>query len=160
MPLATGDRIPQTTVMTMEANGPKALSTYKLFGGRRVAVFGVPGAYTPVCSAQHLPGYVTKASDLSSKGIDAIACVSINDPFVLDAWGKEHDAGEIMMVADPGGDFTRSLGLIVDLSDFGLGERSERYSMIVNDGVIEVLNVEGSILDHDVSSCDVLVSQA
>ena len=161
MAIQAGDRIPAASLMVMGPEGPSKLSTDELFAGKRVAVFGLPGAYTPVCSAQHLPGYVDKAEALRTKGIDAIACISVNDPFVMKAWGDDHDVGDtVQMVADPDCSFTQALGLTVDLSDFGLGERSERYSMIVDDGSVTTVNVEKSVLDHDVSSVDTLLSQA
>lgn len=161
MAIQAGDRIPAASLMVMGPEGPSKLSTDELFAGKRVAVFGLPGAYTPVCSAQHLPGYVAKAEALGAKGIDAIACISVNDPFVMKAWGDDHDVGDtVQMVADPDCSFTQALGLTVDLSDFGLGERSERYSMIVDDGSVTTVNVEKSVLDHDVSSVDTLLSQA
>ena len=161
MAIQAGDRVPAVSLMVMGPEGPSKLSTDDLFAGKRVAVFGLPGAYTPVCSAQHLPGYVAKAEALSAKGIDAIACISVNDPFVMKAWGDDHDVGDtVQMVADPDCSFTQALGLTVDLSDFGLGERSERYSMIVDDGSVTTVNVEKSVLDHDVSSVDTLLSQA
>ena len=161
MAIQAGDRIPAASLMVMGPEGPSKLSTDELFAGKRVAVFGLPGAYTPVCSAQHLPGYVAKAEALRAKGIDAIACISVNDPFVMKAWGDDHEVGDtVQMVADPDCSFTQALGLTVDLSDFGLGERSERYSMIVDDGSVTTVNVEKSVLDHDVSSVDTLLSQA
>ena len=160
MRASVGDRVPSATFMTMVEGTPTVLTTEEVFRGRRVAVFGLPGAYTPVCSNQHLPGFVAGASQLLAKEIDAVACVSMNDPFVMAAWGKEHGADEIMMLADPKGEFTRGMGLAVDLSEYGLGQRSERYSMIVQDGTIRVLNVETSILDHGPSSCQTLLGQA
>ena len=161
MAIQAGDRIPAASLMVMGPEGPSKLSSDELFAGKRVAVFGLPGAYTPVCSAQHLPGYVAKADALRAKGIDAIACISVNDPFVMKAWGDDHDVGDtVQMVADHDCSFTQALGLTVDLSDFGLGERSERYSMIVDDGTVTAVNVEKSVLDHDVSSVDTLLSQA
>ena len=161
MAVQAGDRIPAASLMMMGPEGPSKLSTDDLFAGKRVAVFGLPGAYTPVCSAQHLPGYVAKAEALRAKGIDVIACISVNDPFVMKAWGDDHDVGDtVQMVADPDCSFTQALGLTVDLSDFGLGERSERYSMIVDDGSVTTVNVEKSVLNHDVSSVDTLLSQA
>lgn len=161
MAIQPGDRVPAVSLMVMGPDGPSTLGTEELFGGKRVAVFGLPGAYTPVCSAQHLPGYVAKAEALKAKGIDAIACISVNDPFVMKAWGDAHEVGDtVQMVADPKCSFTQALGLTTDLSDFGLGERSERYSMIVDDGSVTTVNVEKSVLDHDVSSVDTLLSQA
>ena len=161
MAIEVGERIPSVTLMQMGPDGPSPISSDELFGGKRVAVFGLPGAFTPVCSAQHLPGYVEKAPALKDKGIDRIACISVNDPFVMQAWGDAHNAGgQIMMVADHEGALTRAIGLAIDLSKFGLGERSERYSMIVEDGTVKAINVEESILNHDVSSVDKLLMQA
>ena len=161
MAIAVGEKIPSVKVMYMGSEGPSTMITDELFGGKRVAVFGLPGAFTPVCSAQHLPGYVDRADALKEKGIDMIACVSVNDPFVMQAWGETHNVGDkVMMVADSVGDMTRAIGLAIDLSEFGLGERSERYSMIVDDGTVTTINVENSIFDHDVSSVDNLLAQA
>src|SRR5690606_22471587 len=117
--------------------------TDALFKGKRVVLFAVPGAFTPTCSARHLPGFVEKADQLKAKGIDTIACVSVNDAFVMDAWGKAHNcAGKVEMLADGNGDFTRALGLEMDATKVGLGQRSKRYSMLVEDGVVKQLNVE------------------
>ena len=161
MAIATGEKIPSVKVLYMGSEGPLTMITDELFGGKRVAVFGLPGAFTPVCSAQHLPGYVDRADALKEKGIDMIVCVSVNDPFVMQAWGETHNVGDkVMMVADSVGDMTRAIGLAIDLSEFGLGERSERYSMIVDDGTVTTINVENSIFDHDVSSVDNLLAQA
>lgn len=161
MTIAVGERVPSVTFMHMGPDGPAPITSAELFGGKRIALFGLPGAYTPVCSAQHLPGFVAKADALGGKGVDKVACVSVNDPFVMQAWGDEHGAGDkVLMLADAKGDFTRAIGLTVDLSDFGLGERSQRYSMIVDDGTVERLNVEDSLLDCGISSADSLVDQA
>lgn len=159
MAIGIGDKIPSVTFKHMGADGPANLSSEELFGGKKVALFGLPGAFTPVCSAQHLPGFVDKADELKGKGIDTIACVSVNDPFVMAAWGQAHHAdGKVMMLADSDGTFTRAIGLAIDLSDFGLGERSERYSMIVEDGVIKTVDIEDSILTLDVSSVENLLA--
>ena len=116
-------------------------------------MFGLPGAYTPVCSASHLPGFVAKAAELKAQGVDEIVCISVNDPFVMQAWGKEHGAeGKVTMLADAEGAFTRAIGLSLDLPDFGLSGRSERYSMVVDNGLVKTLSVEKSVLDHGVSS--------
>lgn len=160
MVISVGERLPSASFKTMGAEGPADLSTDELFGGKTVALFGLPGAYTPVCSAQHLPGFVSKAHALKAKGVDTIACVSVNDPFVMQAWGKDQNAGDdVLMLSDPEAKFTRAIGLAVDLSDFGLGERSERYTMLVDNGVLKILNSEQSILEHDVSSVDTLLAQ-
>lgn len=159
MTISIGEKVPAATVMTMGPDGPESIEASELFANKQVVVFGLPGAYTPVCSAEHLPGFVKRAADLSDRGCDAIACVSVNDPFVLDAWGREHGADGIMMLADNKAELTRALGLQENFDAFGLGERSKRYSMIVEDGVVTSLNVEDSVLDHGVSSCSMLISQ-
>jgi peroxiredoxin len=143
MTIKVGDRIPNTTVMTMGEKGPQAVSTDDLFKGKTVAVFAVPGAFTPTCSAKHLPGFVENADAIKGKGIDQIVCLSVNDAFVMNAWGKDQNVGsKITMLADGNGDLTKKLGLELDGSKFGLGPRSQRYSMVVKDGVVEKLNVE------------------
>ena len=153
MSIQQGDTVPAATFKQLTAGGIADVDTAALFKGKKVAVFGLPGAYTPVCSAAHLPGYVEQAANLKAKGFDAIACISVNDPFVMDAWGKANSAdGKVMMLADADGAFTRAIGLVVSLPAFGLGDRSERYSMVVEDGVVKALNVEKSVLDHDLTS--------
>jgi glutaredoxin/glutathione-dependent peroxiredoxin len=137
MTVKVGDKVPSATMKMMGEKGPQDISTADLFGGKKVVLFAVPGAFTPTCSAAHLPGFVVKA-----KGVDAIVCVSVNDAFVMDAWSKDKNAEEIMMVGDGNGDFTEAMGLVLDGSGFGLGKRSQRYAMIVEDGVITTLNVE------------------
>jgi peroxiredoxin (alkyl hydroperoxide reductase subunit C) len=127
----------------MTETGPAALTTEELFKGKHVAVFGLPGAFTPTCSAKHLPGFVANAARFRDSGIDAIACVSVNDAFVMDAWGKDRNVGtSVMMLADGSAEFTRALGLELDLTERGLGVRSQRYSMLVNDGVVSALHIE------------------
>ena len=161
MTVKIGDRIPAARFMYMSDKGPAVLHGEDLFARKRVAVFGLPGAYTPVCSAQHLPGFVAKAAALKGKKIDRIVCVSVNDPFVMDAWGKDHKVGDdVLMLADDKGEFTRALGLQEDFSDFGLGERSKRYSMIVDDGRVTSLNIEDSVFACGISSAESLVAQA
>jgi len=161
MTITVGERIPSATFKWMGPDSPldvRNCTSEEIFSGKTVAVFGLPGAFTPVCSEQHIPGYVKLAGELSAKGADTIACISANDPFVLQAWGREHNAdASIMMLCDPGGEFAKSIGLGLDLSDFGLGDRSERYSMIVVDGVVKVLNIEESILACETSSADALL---
>lgn len=153
MPIQVGDRVPPATFKQLNANGVASIDTATLLKGKKVVLFGLPGAYTPVCSANHLPGFVAKAAELKAKGIDTIACISVNDPFVMQAWGKEHGAGgKVMMLADADGTFTRAIGLSFDLPDFGLSGRSERYSMVVEDGVVKTINIEKSVLDHGISS--------
>jgi glutaredoxin/glutathione-dependent peroxiredoxin len=143
MTIKVGDKVPSATLMQMKDGGPKPVSTDELFKGRKVALFALPGAFTPTCSAKHLPGYVQNAGALKAKGIDAIACLSVNDAFVMGAWGEHQGAGDkVMMLADGNGDLTRALGLEMDASKFGMGKRSQRYSMIVDNGVVISLNVE------------------
>ena len=143
MTIQVGDTLPQATLMTMGGDGPQPISSDELFKGKRVALFAVPGAYTPTCSAKHLPGFKEKAAELRAKGVDEIACLSVNDVFVMGAWGKDQDAGDdVTMLADGNGDFTKALGLEMDGSKYGMGLRSQRYSRIVDDGKVEQLNVE------------------
>ncbi len=159
MTIKVGDTLPQATFMTMGANGPEPVSSDQVFKGKRVALFAVPGAFTPTCSAKHLPGFKEKADALKGKGVDAIACVSVNDVFVMGAWAKDQGVGdEIMMLADGNGDFTKAIGLEFDGARFGMGLRSQRYSMIVNDGRVEQLNVEEGG-EFRVSSADYLLAQ-
>ncbi len=143
MTIKVGDRIPSATLRRMTADGPAEVSTEELFGGKRVALFGLPGAFTPTCTAKHLPSFVANADALAAKGVEAIACVSVNDVFVMDAWGKDQNVGDaVMMLADGSAEFTRALGLELDLIARGLGVRSQRYSMLVEDGVVAALHVE------------------
>ena len=143
MTINVGDKLPDTTLTKVTADGPEPVGTADFFKGRRVALFAVPGAFTPTCSARHLPGYVEKKDELAAKGIDEVVCTSVNDPFVLSAWSKSANADGITMLADGNGTFAEALGLAMDGSKFGMGKRSQRYSMVVNDGVVESLNVEG-----------------
>ena len=143
MTIAVGDKLPDVKLVKMTDAGPDAVQSADYFAGKRIALFSVPGAFTPTCSAKHLPGYVEKAADLKAKGIDEIACTAVNDPFVLGAWSKNGDASDITMLADGNGDFAEALGLTMDGSAFGLGKRGQRYAMVVNDGTVEQLFVEG-----------------
>lgn len=153
MTIQAGDTIPAATFKQLTSDGVVDVSTEALLKGKKVALFGLPGAYTPVCSVSHLPGYVDNAARLRAAGFDTIACISVNDPFVMDAWGKSHGADEkVLMLADVGGEFTRAIGLQLDMPAFGLIGRSERYSMVVEDGVVNKLEVEKSVLDHNGSS--------
>jgi peroxiredoxin len=157
MTFKTGDKLPDATFRVMTPDGPKEKTTEQVFGGKRVALFAVPGAFTPTCSARHLPGFKDRAADLRAKGIDLIACVSVNDAWVMGAWGDAQGVGDdILMLADGGGEFTRALGLEMDASKFGLGERSQRYSMVVDNCVVEQLNVEGPG-QFEVSTADYMV---
>ena len=158
MTINSGDRIPATTFKKMTDDGPVDVASDALFGGRTVALFSVPGAFTPTCSAKHLPGFVDKADALKAKGIDEIVCTAVNDAFVMGAWGKSAGAdGKVSMLADGNGDFTRALGLEMDGTKFGMGKRSQRYSMIVENGVVKSLNIEepGAF---EVSSAEYLLS--
>jgi len=142
MTINVGDSIPASTLKTMGDNGPQDITTDDLFSGKKVVLFAVPGAFTPGCSMTHLPGYVVNADKIKAKGVDTIACMAVNDAFVMDAWGKAQNADEILMLADGNGDFTRALDLELDGSGFGLGMRSQRFAMIVEDGVVRHLAVE------------------
>ena len=158
MTIKVGDTIPSATLMQMKEGGPKPVSTDELFKGRKVALFALPGAFTPTCSAKHLPGFIKQAGALKAKGIDAIACLSVNDAFVMGAWGESQGAGDtVAMLADGNGDFTRALGLEMDATKFGMGKRSQRYSMVVDNGVVKALNVEAPGA-FEVSSADHLVA--
>jgi len=159
MTIKVGDKVPQTTFTKMTENGPEAVDSEGYFKGRRVALFSVPGAFTPTCSAKHLPGFIEKQADLKGKGIDEIACTAVNDAFVMGAWGKSASAdGKVTMLADGNGDFAKAVGLTMDGSKFGLGQRGQRFSMIVNDGVIEQLNVEAPG-EFKVSSAEHMLTQ-
>jgi peroxiredoxin len=158
MTIQVGDRLPDAPLAIATAEGPKPTTSSEFFAGKRVALFAVPGAFTPTCSAKHLPSYVDKASDLKSKGIDEIACISVNDPFVMGAWGKADGSVDITMLADGNGDFTDAVGLEMDGTKFGLGKRSQRYSMIVNDGIVEQLNVEAPG-EYRASSAEYMLDQ-
>jgi peroxiredoxin len=143
MTIAVGDRIPSLSLAKATAEGPQPVSTQEFFAGRRVALFSVPGAFTPTCSVRHLPGFVEKADELKAKGVDEIACTAVNDAFVLAAWAKMSDAADkVTMLADGNGEFAKALGLEMDGSKFGMGQRGKRFSMVVNDGVVEQLFVE------------------
>lgn len=159
MSINKGDQIPQTTFMKATPEGPQPIDSESFFKGRRVALFSVPGAFTPTCSARHLPGFVEKADTLKAKGIDEIACTAVNDAFVMNAWAESAGVGDkIIMLSDGNGDFAEKLGLTMDGSKFGMGTRGQRYSMVINDGVIEQINVEepGAF---DVSSADYMIER-
>ena len=142
MTIQVGDRLPQANFMVMTEDGPQQRTTDDLFKGKKVALFALPGAYTPTCSAKHVPGFKEHAADFRAKGIDSIACVSVNDAFVMGAWGKDQQVGEdILMLADGNADFTKKVGLEMDGSRFGMGTRSQRYSMFVDDGVVRLATV-------------------
>jgi peroxiredoxin len=142
MTIQIGERLPDVPLAIATADGPQPTTSREFFAGKKVALFAVPGAFTPTCSARHLPSYVEKAGELKGQGVDEIACISVNDPFVMGAWNKQDGSEDITMLADGNGDFAKATGLEMDGSKFGMGQRSQRYSMIVNDGVVEQLNVE------------------
>lgn len=158
MTISKGDKLPDVTLVKATANGPEKVRSGEYFKGKKVALFSVPGAYTPTCSAKHLPGFVEKAQDLKAKGIDEIACTAVNDAFVLGAWNKVSGSPDITMLADGNGEFAEALGLTMDGSGFGLGKRGQRFSMIVDDGVVEELNVEQPG-DFKVSSAEHMLGQ-
>jgi len=158
MTIQVGDRIPDVPIAIATADGPQPTTTGEFFSGKRVALFAVPGAFTPTCSARHLPSFVDKAGELKSKGVDEIACVAVNDPFVMAAWGRADGSDDITMLADGNGAFADAVGLAMDGSKFGMGKRSQRYSMMVNDGVVEQLNVEAPG-EYRASSAEHLLEQ-
>src|ERR1700750_3117279 len=142
MTIKVGDKLPSVTITLATAEGNKPVTTDEFFAGKKVALFALPGAFTPTCSAKHLPGFKQKAHDIKAKGVDVIACLSVNDAFVMRAWAEDQAVGEdILMRADGSGDFTRAIGLVMDARGFGMGERSQRYSMILEDGVVKELNL-------------------
>ena len=157
--IKVGDKLPQAEFSSMTGDGVQKLSTDVVFKGRKVALLAVPGAFTPTCSATHLPGYIENAAALKAKGIDTIACIAVNDVHVMNAWAKATGAdGKIIMLSDGNGDFTRAIGLEVDLTAYGMGKRSKRYSMIVNDGVVTSLHVEEKS-GVNVSGADTMVCE-
>lgn len=158
MTISVGDTIPNVKLTKATAEGPNAVQTADFFAGRRVALFSVPGAFTPTCSAKHLPGFVEKADELKAKGIDEIACTAVNDAFVLGAWNKAGGSDAITMLADGNAEFAEALGLTMDGSGFGMGKRGQRFSLIVNDGVVEHVNVEAPG-DFNVSSAEYMLGQ-
>ena len=142
MSIQEGDKIPVATLHSMQEGKPTPMTTDDIFAGKKVVLFAVPGAFTPTCSMAHLPGYVVNADTIKGKGVDTIVCVSVNDAFVMDAWGQDKNAESLLMLGDGNGDFTQAIGLTMDGSGFGLGQRSQRYAMIVDDGVVTKLAVE------------------
>ena len=159
MSISVGDKIPEATFTRMGPEGPAPITTADVFGRKKVVLFSVPGAFTPTCSKKHLPGYVKEADAIKAKGVDTIACMAVNDVFVLDAWAKAAGAGEkVLMLADGNAEFTRKLGLEMDASKYGMGLRSKRFSMIVVDGVVKELNVEAPG-EFNVSSAEATACQ-
>ena len=158
MTIKVGDRLPDVKLVKATENGPEAVQSGEYFKGKKVAIFSVPGAFTPTCSARHLPGYVDKAADLKAKGVDEIVATAVNDPFVMGAWNKSAGSDDITMLADGNGDFAEAVGLTMDGSGFGLGKRGQRWSAIVDDGVVKELNVEAPG-DFSVSSAEHMLGQ-
>src|SRR6218665_2311136 len=158
MTIAVGEKLPDVKLKKAGENGPEDVQTSDYFKGRRVALFSVPGAFTPTCSAKHLPGYVEKAGELKARGVDEIVCTAVNDAFVMRAWGKAAGSPDVTMLADGNGDFANAVGLPLDGSGFGLGQRGQRFSILVNDGVVEQLNVEAPG-EFKVSSAEHLLTQ-
>lgn len=160
MTIQIGDRLPATTLSQATAEGPRPVTTDEVFKGKTVALFAVPGAFTPTCSARHLPGFVDHLSAFADKGVDTVACVSVNDAFVMKAWAESQSIGldEIVMLGDGNGDFARALGLTMDAKGFGMGERSQRYAMLIKDGVVTQLNVEQPG-EFKVSTAEHLIAQ-
>lgn len=159
MAIKVGDRLPRTTLVKATPDGPQPVDSEDYFGGRRVALFSVPGAFTPTCSARHLPGFVDKIDQLKAKGVDEVACTAVNDAFVMNAWAEQAGAhGKVTMLADGNGDFAEAVGLTMDGSKFGLGKRGQRWSMIVEDGTVKELNVEEPGA-YNVSSADYMLER-
>jgi len=159
MTIQVGDTLPATNLTTMTAEGPKPVSMTELSAGKKLVLFAVPGAFTPTCSVQHLPGFIEKNKEFKAKGVDIVACVSVNDPFVMKAWGDDRNVGEdVLMLSDGNGEFTAAIGLEMDGSGFGLGTRSQRYAMIIDDGVVSMLNIESGP-GLDVSSAETVIEQ-
>ncbi|CAN7565414.1 peroxiredoxin [Phenylobacterium sp. LjRoot225] len=159
MTIKVGDKLPSVKLSEATAEGPKPVTTDEVFKGKRVALFAVPGAFTPTCSAKHLPGFRQLAGEIKARGVDVIACISVNDAFVMRAWAEDQAVGEdIVMLGDGSGDFTKAIGLEMDATGFGMGKRSQRYSMLVDDGVVTELNVEAPG-EFKVSTADYLLAQ-
>ncbi|MED5411947.1 MAG: peroxiredoxin [Pseudomonadota bacterium] len=158
MTVQVGDKVPSATFKVMTADGPQDMSTDEVFSGKKVVLFAVPGAFTPGCSMTHLPGFVVNADAIKAKGADRIACLAVNDAFVMGAWGQAQNAEEILMLADGNGEFTAALGLELDASGFGMGNRAQRFGMIVDDGTVSYLGIEapGEI---KVSSAETMLEQ-
>jgi glutaredoxin/glutathione-dependent peroxiredoxin len=158
MSISVGEKIPSVTLKQLTPEGVKEVTTDEIFGGRKVVLFAVPGAFTPACSQRHLPGFVERAADIKAKGVDEIACVAVNDAFVMGAWGRDQKTeGKVRMLADGSGDFVRALGLELDLSKGGLGIRSQRYSMLVDNGIVKSLSIEKQPGQVDVSGAEAML---
>ena len=160
MTIQVGDTIPQTMLMHMTEGGPKPISTDEIFNGKKVVLFALPGAFTPTCSNKHVPGFVNHADTLKAKGVDTIACLSVNDAFVMGAWGKDRKVGDkILMLADGNAELTKKLGLEMDGSGFGMGIRAKRFSMLVENGVVKTLNIEVNPGAADESGAEKMLTQ-
>jgi len=158
MSISVGDKLPEANFLVMTGDGPSGMSTSDVFAGKKVAAFAVPGAFTPTCHLKHLPGFLDHLNDFKDHGVDTVACIAVNDIFVLDAWAKNSGAeGKILFLADGNGDFTKAIGLDFDASAVGLGMRSKRYAMLVDDGVVKVLNIEDAPASAIISSADELL---
>ncbi len=147
MTIAVGEKIPAIKLKYASEKGPADITTDEIFNGKKVVVFAVPGAFTPTCSAAHLPGFVVNVDAIKAKGVDAVVCMAVNDAFVMGAWGKAQNAEHILMLADGNADFTRALGLELDGTGFGMGTRSKRFAMVVNNGVVELLSIDAAALE-------------
>ncbi|PMR72519.1 peroxiredoxin [Billgrantia endophytica] len=158
MPLSVGDKIPDIALKTNGPDGPNDIDTGKLFAGKRVVLFAVPGAFTPGCSNTHMPGFVVKADEILAKGVDVLACLSVNDAFVMDAWQKNQNAHDMLMLADGNADFTRATGLENDRTASGMGVRSHRYALIADDGVVQYIGVDTERGVVDSSSADAVLA--
>lgn len=157
MPIAVGSKVPDVTIKTMKDGGMQDVSTAALFAGKKAVLFAVPGAFTPTCSMQHLPGFIAKAGDFKAKGVDLIACVSVNDAFVMDAWGQDKGAGDdVVMLADGNAEFSKAMGLDFDGSGIGFGVRSQRYAAVIEDGIVTALHVEQP-MKFEVSSAEAVL---
>lgn len=158
MTIQAGDRIPEMTMSTMGESGPAPISVAEIFDGKKVVLFSVPGAFTPTCSASHLPGFVDQAEEILAKGVDTIVCMSVNDVFVMNAWGKSANAESILMLADGNGEFAVALGLELDASAYGMGQRSQRFALIADDGIVTKLFIEEPG-EYRVSSAEHVLSE-
>lgn len=160
MPIQVGDKVPSVTLNHMTRDGPAGLSSDDIFAGKKVVLFALPGAFTPTCSAKHVPGFVRQADAIRAKGVDTIACLSVNDAFVMGAWGKDQGVGDsVLMLADGSGEFTKAVDMELDLTSRGLGVRSQRYAMVVDDGVVKALKLEGNPGELSVSSAESILAE-
>ena len=158
MAIEIGDKLPECTLKVATSDGPQDRTTDEIFAGKKVVLFAVPGAFTPLCSARHLPGYVQSAKEIKARGVDTIVCLAVNDAFVMGAWGEAQGAGEqVMMAADGSAEFTKALGLDFDASQFGMGVRAQRFAAIIDDGVVTTLNVEAP-MKFEVSDADTILA--